>query len=363
MKKTVLFFMSMAAVLVAASCNKMTSSDSPVEGKKMSVFVEIKGDMAGGLTKAVGNTAANEAKVNNLQVFVFNNGNLEDYASVDESLTAVLNATSGTRELWAVVNAPSLADVRTLTELKAQASLLGSNGLDNFVMVGSTTHELGGDADSTHPISITVRRIVSRVSLLGVTSDFKLSLSGASFDVTKIYLINVVGNQLLSIGGESAYVANPTLWLNQLGYTSTDPNALLYDVVTGVTVNNTTPFEERHDFYPYPNALGQGRSDQTADSPKAGGTNVYTSPFSARQTMLVIEGVFHENAEDSEGVVGYYPIDLPALERNKLYLIESVKLTRRPSAYPYGPVETGESYVTISVHDWETGLSLGTIEC
>lgn len=69
---------------------------------------------------------------------------------------------------------------------------------------------------------------------------------------------------------------------------------------------------------------------------------------------IVIQGT------DSQ-TLGYYPIVLPALERNKTYSIDEVRITRLPGDKPYKPIETGESRVTVTVNEWELGLNLGTI--
>jgi hypothetical protein len=62
-----------------------------------------------------------------------------------------------------------------------------------------------------------------------------------------------------------------------------------------------------------------------------------------------------------DGERGYYPIELPVLERNKTYSIEEIVLTRRPGDVPYKPIETGEATAQITVAEWELGLNLGTI--
>lgn len=360
--KKIFLFLAVCGAVMAVSCNKQSSME---KGEKIIVTVQIRGE-GSPETKSVGNSAANEGKVNNLQVFAFNNGNLEDYgtgSSTDVS-KAVLNATTGSREIWAVVNAPDLSSIRTLTELKASTSLLAENALDNFVMIGSTVHELSNLNDESNPIEIVVKRVVSKVSLLKVSADFQLTMSNAHFDLKKVYLINVVGSQLYSIGADGAWVASPATWLNQLGYVASGADALLYDVVsTSTDITNTNASTVQHDFYPYPNALGQARDSQNANFPRVDGSNIYSVPWSPRQTMLVLEGQFYEGPGDATGVLGYYSIDLPALERNKVYIIEEVVLKRRPSDTPYDPIMTGQSYVSISVHGWETGLNLGTIVC
>ena len=70
--------------------------------------------------------------------------------------------------------------------------------------------------------------------------------------------------------------------------------------------------------------------------------------------MLVVEVTF-------QGKKGYYPIELPVLERNKTYVIDELVVKHRPGEEPYKPLETGDATVQITVNDWETGLNLGTL--
>ena len=61
------------AALALASC---TREQADIDGKPVEVNVTILGTAP---TRATGVTDANESKVSNLQVYVFNNGKLEDY--------------------------------------------------------------------------------------------------------------------------------------------------------------------------------------------------------------------------------------------------------------------------------------------
>ena len=77
--------------------------------------------------------------------------------------------------------------------------------------------------------------------------------------------------------------------------------------------------------------------------------------------MLDESGIPIELQNTDHQTVGYYPLPLPPMERNKTYSISEVKITRLPGDVPYKPIETGESKVTISVAEWELGLNLGTV--
>ena len=112
------FFSAVLAALTLLSCER-ESIDS--ENKPVEVNVTILGTAPTRVT-AVKN--ANESKVKNLQVYVFNNGKLEDYQDAGAAITAQLTATSGLRTVWALVNAPTLKNLTTESELKKEVSKL-----------------------------------------------------------------------------------------------------------------------------------------------------------------------------------------------------------------------------------------------
>ena len=127
------------AALAALAIGSCTREKADIDGKPVEVNVTILGTAP---TRATSVTYADESKVNNLQVYVFNGGKLEDYRDAGAEMTAQLTATSGERTVWALVNAPTLKDVTTESELKAHVSQLSDNQTDGFVMSGFTTQEL-----------------------------------------------------------------------------------------------------------------------------------------------------------------------------------------------------------------------------
>ena len=344
MKKALLFSAALAA-LTLVSCNKEVKSSAVLgDGKPVEVTVSIQGAPG---TRATETTYANESKVNTLQVFVFAGDDREAYKSVASAMQALIPATSGERTVWAVVNAPDLSAVTSLSGLRAAVTNLSDNAVDGFVMTGSKTQELvdGGN------VPITVKRIVSRVSIAKISTDLKEYRVNYSLKLKGIYMINVAGDNKYDVGGEASS------WINKLGHADAAYDALLYDEIASVEVKNGTPYVKEHAFYPYPNIHP---TDAESASP------VYSSTWNPRGSILVIEAEMYDDANNAilleNGTsTGYYPIILPALERNKTYVIEEVCITRMPGSVPYEPITTGESQVTISVADWEVGLNLGTI--
>jgi hypothetical protein len=363
MKKALLFSAALA-VMALVSCNTEIGADVPQPGDPVEVNVLIKGapgTRVTGLTNQDGrNDAASEAKVDSLQVFVFNGNDREAYRKVKNALSVLVPATSGERSVWAIVNAPDLDGVMSLIDLQAALTSLADNKTDSFVMTGSVSQELtdGGQ------VPITVKRIVSRVSINKISTDLKDYRASYSVNVRAIYLINVAGNNNYGLNG------TPSLWVNKLGHEDTAFDSMLYDELTAVVVKNSVyaadgsietdnSYRNEHVFYPYPNVFGTDAEGYTPD---------YSDTWTPRGTILVVEATMLDgNGEpivisDATGqTIGYYPVVLPRLERNKTYIIEELCITRLPGTHPYKPIETGETQVTISVADWDLGLNLGTV--
>ena len=311
------------AALTFCSCDR---EKAVPDGKPVEVNVTILG--TGPSTRATAVTYADESKVNNLQVYVFNDGKLEDYRNAGEAMTAQLTATSGKRTVWALVNAPAMDDVTTENALKAKVSLLADNATDGFVMSGSVSQELkdGGT------VSVTVRRIVSRVSVKKISTAFQYALASESVTIDGIYLVNVAADNNYAADG------TPSTWVNKLGHQDSTFDKYLYDKV-GATASNSKTYETEHVFYPYPNPTEN---------------DTYDATWAPRHTLLVVEVTF-------QGKKGYYPVVLPVLERNKTYVIEELVLKHRPGDVPYKPLETGDATVQITVNDWEVGLNMGQV--
>lgn len=398
MRKALLFSAAVAAMALV-SCNKEPGNSvrQPVqESTPVEVRVSIQGTLS---TKSTGVTYAEESKVNTLQVFVFKDDALEAHRSVNNAFTALVPATAGERSVWAVVNAPDLyaalnvsdSDPMTLSKLKAYMSNLADNSVGNFVMVGNVSQELvdGGN------VIINVKRLVSRVSINKISASLKEYREGYSVRVKGIYVINAAAN----VSYDASVYA--TAWANPLKHVDASFDGLLYDDLTpaageepiivkndkfqkdgadireheawvydkmilgqyeladGVTRIEDNSYEKEHVFYVYPNKFGISE----------GATTNYDDTWSERGSILVIEAEMLDDSgnpvdlhpDTDHQTVGYYPIPLPALERNKTYSISEIKITRLPGDVPYHPIETGESQVTITVNDWEIGWEGGTI--
>ena len=135
MKKSIFAFAAALAALVA--CNKNEATPMQPQNQESLVPCELTVGICGAITKATAVTTENEAKVNNLQVFVFRGDDLDAYASVDNAQELTLSCTAGDRVVYALVNAPDYSAVPGKAALLAKVSELSANSLSNFEKVGS----------------------------------------------------------------------------------------------------------------------------------------------------------------------------------------------------------------------------------
>lgn len=307
---------ALSTALMLSSCNK--SIDPTIQAvpdeARFSLEVSLGGSAGQVETKVSGETStvsAGESKVNSLQVLVFRGDFLDAYTKSTAASVSV-SCTEGSRSVYAVVNAPDLSGISSLTALKAKVIDLADNSGTSFVMVGSKSVTI----PATGTVSIDVERIVSRVVVKSISRDFESpSLAALSFKVDKIYLVNAAGNAKLDFSGA------PAKWYNE-GSDKSQVAALLSDAPAAAIANKTS-YSTAHYFYAMPN------------------------PASAKKTLLVVEATLGDQKY-------YYPVELPALEHNCSYEISKLTIKRPGSDSPTDTVTSASASFTVTVTPWET---------
>lgn len=308
MKKLIFAFAAALAALVA--CNKNEATPMQPQRQESLVPCELTVGISGAMTKATAVTTENEAKVNNLQIFVFRGDDLDAYASVDNAKELTLSCTAGERVVYALVNAPDYSAVPGKAALLAKVSELSANSLTNFEMVGSKSVTL----PQTGTVSIDVNRIASRVVLKKITRNFtSAALQALDFTVDAIYLVNVAGNTSYDL------TAAPATWYN-VAENKGELGSLLVDT-PAYPIAQGQAYDTAHTFYAYPNDLA------------------------VNTTRIVIETTLGTSKY-------YYPINLPEMAANKSYEIAEVVLTRPGSDNPDEPVSFADATFSINVIDW-----------
>lgn len=303
-------FFALAACTALFACQK--NIDQPkVDITENLAPCELTVGICGKTTKATAVTKENEEKVNNLQIFVFRGEELDAYGSIDNAKEITLSCTAGDRQVYAAVNAPDLSAINSKSALLATVTNLSNNGLQSFEMFGNKDVTL----PSQTTVSVDVERIASRIVVKEIERAFtSAGLHSLDFNIDAIYVINVADNRSYD------FTAVNTGWFNEAMYKSELPE-LTHDAV-GQNIAQGASYETAHSFYVYPHDA------------------------SVKNTRLVIETTLGTKKY-------YYPINMPALERNKSYEIELVKITRPGSDDPDVPVSFADATFEVNVIDWD----------
>lgn len=327
-----------ASALSLMACNKeqeVVNAPDTNNAQRAALKVEICGTSS--LTKAEAQTA-DEASVNNLQVFVFNEDQIDVYGTVSDAKTITLDATTGARTIYAVVNAPDLKAVKTMSELKATLSKLTDNSRDNFVMVGSKQETLSAQSN----VSIDVNRIAARVVIGKITR--KMGTAGLAalaedkFEFVRAYLADVVAEQKYD-----RTLSTYSQWMSSALDDSSikTGNALIYHKPSAaVKIAQNASHTYNQYLYCYPNATTEDAA-------------------AARVTRLVIECKI-------DGAFYTFPVLLDmGVQSNKSYEIRELILTRlgNPSDGDDNiddgedePIVSVEIPFGVEVKDWEVVL-------
>lgn len=360
MKNLVLFSASVAAVL-AVGCNKLPVS-APSNDYDESEICELKLCLNDGVsTKVTAASEANEAKIQNVQVFVFRAGADDKSSVLDACLAegfgtelnkdkthglASLKCTVGKRHIFAIVNADvdytADGSIGTVADLLAKTMTLSAMRADKLLMIGSNrgvTLESGSQSQK-----VTVTRACASVILESVKNEMQAAVyrKTGSFKIKNIYLTNVPAQINFGQTVKASSLTDANAWYARMSAeTDSAKKSLIYDAQTATVLDYDNKNATVHTFYSFPNDC----EASTADT------------WSQRATKLVVE------AEYNDGTAWhtcYYPITLyksgAGLEANKQYKV-NLTINRPGSDNPDKPVEFSTLSGTITVADWAAETS------
>lgn len=325
--RPVIPFAFLLAVLL--SCARESSPVQEPEESRVSVSFLALGDG----TKASGVTG-HESDVSTVDVLVFRSGSgVLDCSARSASPSVSVSVPRGIALSWHVfANAPEgvFDGIRTESELLSARTLLAHNGESGLVMHGSGTGSF--DVPVPADVEVPLSRYACKVSLGRIVPSF---VAGEVNEVRfrGAFLLNVCGDEPWS-GAATA----GSVWYNRqtrdkglpapvAGFVATDADTLLTDA---------SAFDAEYSFYCMPNPISDG----------AKGSGV---------TRLVL-------AFSVGGNTDYYPIDIPSMESNRWYCIDSVSLLGPGSSDPDTPVSRTELSFTIEVTPWGTPVPTGNVE-
>ncbi len=317
------FFIAAAAVSVLAACSETMIEAPFMRGEMVNVELSI----ATADTKVVDDSK--ESTLVDYQILVFDaEGQLETYKYMANAAQPVtFGAFKGTKQVYALVNAPSLADVKSYDDFCSRRSKLKDNLTTKMVMQGFQSVEIGTE-DLT--LKIPVERMVSKVSLVKVVNNLAAYCSDLKFTLRDAYLINVAGD--MPYGHAEDADMTPEEWFNKRAFVSGDNlSAMTCGSFNHVVANGgESPFV--HNFYCYPNPTVDDSSEEE---------------WCARHTRLVVEVELGET-------LYYYPVTMPVLERNTQYEV-TLTVTGPGTDDPDNPYNKDAANVSIELLDWYDG--------
>ena len=372
-------FVLAAGILALAACNEVGAADEAKDAaSKLVINVN-----AGLGTKATTDVLAGEEAIRDIQIYIFRQSDnslyrkidtvfsttqsrsavrLEEYINADEEyyVAALVNGYAANPQC--VYN-----NILSPRELRQQVVRLASSVPGTFFTMYGETDGLSGssrpvrvEVGKTANVNVTVTRFVSRVRLLTVKN--QLPEAYGKLDVEKVFVINACSRW--NIGGDGTVVGQFN-WsgsgnvsqriiasANDAVYAE-DNTTYAYGVHTyreqkteiqnGVTHEFMSGGERSWPFYVFPNATAD---DSGSDSFRGSiGMGMQAC------TRLVVYASFQKGGET---VRYYYPVSIPAMERNRSYDV-NLLITGFGSEHPNKEPEKGAMSVSLSVKDWEEG--------
>ena len=257
-----------------------------------------------------------EGTVERWTLLLYRDGRLADLGTSTAGTTIVRTLAAGTYTAFAVVNPPESfrpEAYTVFTDLSDAESDLRDNRPGRFVMTGSRAVTV--PVPDGGPQTIGVDRLVVKAGVRKVSIAFTDPvLASRTFRLKAVYLTNCYGkNRLGSDWGADGMAADASRWYNRMGFHSDEGvDGLLADRDIDTDITPDRSYGQAHYFYCYPNrADGDSRSGD----------------WSVRHTRLVLEAEIGDRTY-------YYPVTLPAMQRNKTYLIEEAVIRKLGSNDP-----------------------------
>lgn len=325
MKKTLI---ASTAIVLAA----FQSCETPQSNQEKEMPVKVRFDLR--------ETACPETRLTDLaDEKAINKANLFVYTADGKYITKLDGKSSAEIELYqgrystvAMVNTPAEMDDGNYTAQEAGGleAALENNSAGNLIMFGKQDFEVSGKGNN---VTIPVTRTVGRISVNEISNRMKDPVhQKQEFIIKRVFVSNVSG--ISDLKGEKS----PTLWYNRNGVWS-DESQNIRSLLEDTGIEHVLPYQDdytvSHSFYIYPN-------DTASDS--------FEAEWSPRYTRLVIEASL-------DGDVCYYPIPIGGIESNHTYTINKLTITKPGTDNPWESVDGESCSFTISVTDWEDGLT------
>ena len=357
---------SVGLLTSCASDNDVKSTTTKETSAK--IAISMSGASVSSTTKTSASTTGDEATLNRLTVGLFDaNGNKisitelssSDFSTTSGTTTATVTGTTLATDVVIAANAATgiFDNVKTKSAFLAITSDLNYTSSADASSTGgalqySTALPMEGEGTVTisgtaGTASVPLTRLVSKISLAGVTTSFDASgaYAGATFTPTEVFLYNVPSTT--QFNHSSPYVSSPTYLQGEIA--------------------NTTNYEKY---------LGSG-SISTLSTPYT----FYTFPNNTTsKTKLVIKGTFTPSG--GTAVTVYYPVIINhvmtgtttdgttaytadggtdgLIQPNKVFNI-SVTITSKGVSSVTDEITNANVTLTVTVNDWASTLTQNVI--
>lgn len=358
-----------------ASCSGEEENSRRPMGKTAGLQLTLSGGNPAD-TRATGNALPdNEATIHRLTVGLFFadgsvNTIVEPNITSDNSGKVKADkilCSPGTCEIIVVANVPegTFSGVQNKNEFIGKTVGLvqtvrnGQQASDLLPMSGISTEKVNLEADKSVSVSVNLSRLVARISIASIRSDFGLEHSNATFTLDRVFLCNALEASCISPGDVNQTMPAQPTWLHGGMVQEQADGSLLWTQGAGFLLNDVTPpggVEITNEEYAVPYWF-----------------YAFANNDATNRTKLVLSGYFDPDGKGPKpAVYVYYPIVVNrsqagtsitpsnpshtgigdgTIARNRDYLIKAV-IKGDGESSPGEEVTASNLELTVSVDDW-----------
>ena len=317
----------LGGLLILGGCHRAVQPDPE--------RVEVVFSVLGETTRGTG--TAGEAAVDDWALLLYRDGRLTETGTSYSGSAIRKTLLEGEYTAIAVVNPPTDFDPAEFSDPDALAeavSHLSDNAPGRLVMAGSRTVTVPVPEERVQRID--VDRLVCKAEIQKISVQFdNPDLAARPFRLKGIYLTNCYGiSRYGSDWGVEEVLSDAAVWYNRMGFqAAAGVDGLLAETGLDIPVSAGGPHTQEHVFYFYPNPWSPILDTRSGN-------------WGRRMTRLVLEAQIGEQTY-------YYPITLPASQRNRTYRIEEAVIRKLGSLDPEQDVP-GAIDITFSASpdDW-----------
>lgn len=364
---------SMIFAVLASSCTENSSSQPTIEKKKNATLKLVVTGTQAANGRAVGALPANEDKINTLAVGIFdaNDGSVNVVAECTVENNQVKDdilCGAGLCDVIVVANAPAgtFDGVQTKNEFLQKTVLLSQTATndvqtsDNLPMSGQTVSSINFIANTVNPVSVTLTRLVARISIESVKTKFAAANGNAdaTFTLDKVFIYNALSASRIAPGDATLTMPAEPLWIDG-GHLASDNSwvpgmkYLLSEispvVLSGVGVNEYNipnwfyAFANNDQDHPTKVVIG-GYYDPDGASGSVAPTYVYY-PIVVNQAQLGTE--FEGTGKDE--------VHNGTIARNTEYRLRAT-IAKKGVTTPDEEISIAEMQLSVSVAEWQLDI-------